>query len=386
MSEADTPAPDQTASATTPPAQSAETDPLATLKSTAGLLLGAFGSVLTVIGINSGEVSSILRNDEWKVLLVLFLLFVSISVAFLSAVVGNRTRWTTTGIVGGLVLVVAGYAAVMAAFPLDEQNAWTPARNVARVIAIVLPFVGAGLIGMSFRGWWKHRKLEKETAIAAAPLRVTALETSQAIGPATIELNNMKIAQNNGVAGADTKVANAVLELTNAETAAADATATVDAVQGRVPAFGIDLQPWLVVFSGLLLGLSVLGAVRIESRNQQDDTVQVTPNVAAPSEDVDVVTVTVAAPRLSSRQQITFTMSGVTVDDGATVPLETVHIRPDATGLAKQTLIVPVSLLRFNGVTGTASVHVPKNQITGFTVSKFNVHLPSVKVAVKPKS
>ena len=60
-----------------------------TLKSAADFFLGAFASVLTVIGINSGEVSSILRNDEWQVLVVLLILFISIVLAFVSAVSGR---------------------------------------------------------------------------------------------------------------------------------------------------------------------------------------------------------------------------------------------------------------------------------------------------------
>jgi hypothetical protein len=114
----------------------------------------------------------------------------------------------------------------------------------------------------------------------------------------------------------------------------------------------VNLQTWLIVFSGLLLGLAVLGAIRIEARNQQDDILQLTPSVAAPDGNNYVaVSVTVAAPRLSSRQQILFTMSGVvsrrTTSHNVSVMIDKVCVRPDAAGLAKQTIVVPISLRRF---------------------------------------
>jgi hypothetical protein len=336
-------------------------DPVAKLKSAAGLLLGAFGSVLTVIGINSSEASSILRNDEWKVLLVLLFLLLSIVLAFLSAVVGTRARWSIKGIVGGLILIASGYAAVIMALPLDQQNSWSNARNAARWIALGLLVFALTFINWSIWEWNKHRQDTKRDIKAARAYRKEATDKKVAKGRAQIDLNDASAAldklrtaprlDDEQDLGGDVALATEVITtaergVQNAEIEAENAETIVQAKEAKIRPFGVDLQPWLIVFSGLLLGLAVLGAIRIEARNQQDDAVQVTPSVASPDGNYDVVTVTVAAPRLSIRQQVVFTMIGVK-PNGHTRPIETVRVRPDATGLAKQTFTVPVSLLQF---------------------------------------
>jgi hypothetical protein len=353
------------------------------LKSVAGLLLGAFASVLTVIGINSGEISSILRNDEWQVLVILLILFVSIVLAFISAVVGTRARWTRDGIVGGLFLVASGYAAVMMGFPLDLTGGWSLARIVAGAIALVLFGVAAYLILKSYGEWRRHDRKSKSAFQSAEIALADALEKSRVQGRAEAQLNQAEDALDSAKANnaeledrraAERQVGVLTASKTEADIAARDAAELVEKEEAKISPWGFDLQPWFIVFSGLLLGLAVLGAIRVEARNQQDDIVQVTPSLAAPNDNYDVVTVTVAAPRLTSKQQVLLRVNGIE-ENGSQASIETVRVRPDATGLAKQTFIVPVSTIQFKEVVGIAQVNVSQTT-PGFADSCFTVILP----------
>jgi hypothetical protein len=324
-------------------------DPTAALKSSAGLLLGAFGSVLTVVGINSGEMGSILRNDEWKVLVVLLILVVSIVLAFLSAVIGAKAQWSKEGVMGALLLIASCYALVISVFPLDDQNSWTVTRILAAGVAGLLFVVAARALFHSRSDLTSQQEINR-----LPPEKQGSRQESLAgrMGEPTTNASSIEGAK--GIPGASGSTGGPVR---------------------------VNLQSWLIVFSGLLLALAVLGTIRIEARNQQDDILQLTPSVAAPDENnYVVVSVTVAAPRLSSRQQVVFTMSGV-IRSGDTskkisVPIDKVRVRPDVTGLAKQTILVPVSLRRFTQVVGTATINVSDTP-AGFAMSAFRVHLPA---------
>jgi len=298
------------------------------VKTALSLILAGFAGILGFIGVNSTEVSAILRNNEVAGLIVFFVLLGAVAVALLSAVV-RGFRSPEIVVVATLAFAVSAYAFVIHQLPIGGPNNQpsTASEDIAAWIAIGGAAVGAGALAIEVRRTARRRR-------AIHPTHPADGQNAAGKKPRTI-----------------------------------------------------DLHPFLMTVSILLLGMAVLIAIRLESTLQQQRNIQLDASLSGSNSSVSVVA---QASRLRQDQYVIVVLCGIrdlsqnvrcggnvfpdgslsqisTSSDPSAAPcgesdspglhcrvIAAWELRPDISGAAKQTFSAPVNKSIYERVVGQA--------------------------------
>jgi hypothetical protein len=125
---------------------------LANIRNLLGFLLAGFGAILTFLGIQSSEVSTILRNDSPQASLIALILLFGILAAVSAIVTGSKKKISLASAAAIGVTVFGVGALVIFAIPI-EPNPFSFAGTASLVIGCVLVLAGTAAL-VHFRPFW----------------------------------------------------------------------------------------------------------------------------------------------------------------------------------------------------------------------------------------
>jgi hypothetical protein len=212
-------------------------NPFTDVHSIIGILLGLFGTALSFIGITSGEVTAILRNDAEGASVVALLLLLGVLAATLTVVTSNSRD--------------------------DAQ----PVASPLELMTIILLFLGAGLIVIYFIpvGTQKSWVLGLGCVVSACAFVSTLLLAALSLGVS--------------------------------QSGSAGDTPSPRGFWKHLLVRSLPVKVVLIVVSAILIAMSMYTAMRLEARSQLQTEVQVTASVSE-SDSLATLSVHVTAAKL----------------------------------------------------------------------------------------
>jgi hypothetical protein len=111
------------------------------IQSVTGVLLGLFATVFSFVGITTGEVTAILRNEPGKTPLVALFLLVGLLAAVLTVVITNRNVASPLDLAVLIVLLLGVATIVISAIPVQSSKRLSPWWGIAICVIAILSLI-----------------------------------------------------------------------------------------------------------------------------------------------------------------------------------------------------------------------------------------------------